>query len=121
MTDNCHSLQALCAHTVTGSSLVDCTGYGLSKVHRTLPLWFAGTPRTCSERQLITGHTNGSVIMWDTSDDTLRPVLLVGPAKGGPKRAVRSVVVLEELGILAVGHANGKVRCYDMISASTML
>jgi hypothetical protein len=47
--------------------------------------------------------------MWDTSDDTLRPVLLVGPAKGGPKRAVRSVVVLEELGILAVGHANGKV------------
>jgi hypothetical protein len=69
----------------------------------------AGTPRACSERQLITGHTNGAVIMWDTSDDTLRPVLLVGPAKGGPKRAVRSVVVLEELGILAVGHANGKV------------
>ncbi|KAF6263286.1 hypothetical protein COO60DRAFT_488362 [Scenedesmus sp. NREL 46B-D3] len=68
-----------------------------------------GAPRSCSERQLITGHTNGAVIMWDTSDDTLRPVLLVGPTIGGPKRAVRSVVVLEELGILAVGHANGKV------------
>jgi hypothetical protein len=81
-----------------------------------LVLLCAGTPRTCSERQLITGHTNGAVIMWDTSDDTLRPVLLVGPAKGGPKRAVCSVVVLEELGILAVGHANGKVRLIVTLS-----
>jgi hypothetical protein len=101
---------ATCRHYVRIQSVAAHQKLAAEQVHCVLLIRFTGTPRTCSERQLITGHTNGLVIMWDTSDDTLRPVLLVGPAKGGPKRAVRSVVVLEELGILAVGHANGKVR-----------
>jgi hypothetical protein len=28
---------------------------------------------------LVTGHANGNVVVWDPSNDTLTPVLLVGP------------------------------------------
>ncbi|KAI8472913.1 MAG: hypothetical protein J3K34DRAFT_502100 [Monoraphidium minutum] len=46
------------------------------------------------------------VVMWDPTGDTLRPVLAVGQERG----PVRSLGVLEELGLLAAGHANGKVH-----------
>lgn len=50
------------------------------------------------------------VLLWDTSADSLRPVLTVGSDKASSRRAVRSVVVLPELQLLATAHANGKVR-----------
>jgi hypothetical protein len=46
----------------------------------------------------------------DPSGDSLKPVLLVGPDSRRPKKAVRSVLVLTALGVLAVGLASGKVR-----------
>lgn len=44
--------------------------------------------------------------MWDASSDGLRPVLVLDKARG----PVRSLAVMEEMGLLAAGHANGKVR-----------
>ena len=46
----------------------------------------------------------------DPSGDSLKPVLLVGPDSRRPKKAVRSVLVLTALGVLAVGLASGTVR-----------
>jgi hypothetical protein len=56
---------------------------------------------------LVSGHADGRVLMWDTGGDNLRPVLLVEHKAG---KAVKAVGVCEDLGLLAVGHANGKVR-----------
>lgn len=67
----------------------------------------------------ITGHADGSVLMWDPTGDTLKPMLLIGQEKGPNKKAVVSVAVLEELGLLACGHANGKVTGFDIITSYT--
>jgi hypothetical protein len=45
------------------------------------------------------------IILWDPTGDTLRPVLVLGQARG----AVNSLAVIEELGLLAAGHVTGKV------------
>ena len=43
--------------------------------------------------------------MWDPSGDTLRPVLVLGKGRS----PVVGLGVVSELGLLAAGHANGKV------------
>lgn len=55
---------------------------------------------------LVTGHVDGQVIMWDPSNDTLKPVLIVGRQKS----SVKSLAVCEELGLLCCGHTSGKVN-----------
>jgi hypothetical protein len=55
---------------------------------------------------VLTGHDNGQVVMWDLSGDNLRPVLVLGKGRSG----VVGLGVVEELGLLAAGHANGRVR-----------
>lgn len=58
----------------------------------------------------VTGHADGSVLMWDPTGDTLKPMLIIGmDSRGVNKRAVRGVVVVEELNLLVVGYASGKV------------
>jgi len=46
------------------------------------------------------------IILWDPSNDTLRPVLVLGQARS----AVRSLGVIGEMGLLVAAHASGKVR-----------
>lgn len=72
----------------------------------------------------VTGHVDGSVLMWDPTGDSLKPVLLVDPERGARKKAVKSVAILEELSLLAVGHANGKVGqqpCEDLSASCARL
>jgi hypothetical protein len=60
-----------------------------------------------SDLTLVTGHKDGSTLLWDISGDNARPLLSVSP-RG--RHAVRCLGMAEQLGLLVVGHTNGKVR-----------
>eukprot|EP01025_Chloroclados_australasicus_P036358 TRINITY_DN3706_c0_g1_i4.p1 TRINITY_DN3706_c0_g1~~TRINITY_DN3706_c0_g1_i4.p1 ORF type:complete len:1300 (-),score=207.83 TRINITY_DN3706_c0_g1_i4:1330-5229(-) len=57
--------------------------------------------------RILTGHENGQLLMWSSSKYApLRPVLVIGE----PASPVRGLVVLSDLGIVAVGHASGALK-----------
>jgi hypothetical protein len=60
-----------------------------------------------SDLTLVTGHKDGSTLLWDISGDNARALLSVSP-RG--RHAVRCLGMAEQLGLLVVGHTNGKVR-----------
>jgi WD40 repeat protein len=75
------------------------------------------------EMHLVTGHANGSVVVWDPSNDTLTPVLLVGAdmyGGGGCRRVGCNTYIDSGMlrwgwrGVLMCsGTANGSVVVWD--------
>jgi hypothetical protein len=65
-----------------------------------------GDPR--SMWQLLTGHENGQILVWDAAADSLQPRCKLGEA-GSP---IRSLVHLEAWGLLCTAHANGEIALF---------
>eukprot|EP01025_Chloroclados_australasicus_P031072 TRINITY_DN3136_c1_g1_i4.p1 TRINITY_DN3136_c1_g1~~TRINITY_DN3136_c1_g1_i4.p1 ORF type:complete len:1377 (-),score=137.85 TRINITY_DN3136_c1_g1_i4:366-4496(-) len=62
--------------------------------------------------RVLTGHENGQILVWDTKyysstpESTFRPILKVGQ----PCSPIRGLVLLEQLGIVCAGHADGELQ-----------
>ena len=64
--------------------------------------------RPCGSWQLLTGHDNGQVLVWDVARDILAPVCELGEV-GSPVRAVAS---LDSWGLICTAHANGELALF---------
>lgn len=64
----------------------------------------SGNASAC-EWHVFSGHASGEVIMWEPRNNSLQPVLHLGRQR----RAVRALVVCEELSLLCAGHESGTV------------
>jgi len=65
-----------------------------------------GDPR--SGWQLLTGHDNGQVLVWNAAADSLHPACKLGET-GSP---VRTITYFEPWGLLCTAHANGELALF---------
>jgi hypothetical protein len=65
--------------------------------------------------QLLSGHENGQVLVWNAASDRLAPACKLGDP-GSPVRAVAS---LDAWGLVATAHANGELALFARPAAAT--
>lgn len=70
----------------------------------------AAGPRT--SWQLLTGHDNGQVLVWDAARDVLAPVCKLGE----PGSAVRALGCLDPWGLICSAHANGEIALFSRLT-----
>ena len=79
--------------------------------HGTLPQPSGGDAR--AGWQLLTGHENGQLLVWNAARDRLQPACKLGEAGGGGGGgAVRAVASLDAWGLIVVAHAGGELALF---------
>lgn len=92
-----------CMTFITPMTRVGIARFGLSGTSQSSSFGSVGAEEVPQAWQLLTGHTNGYLMVWAMLDQTLHPLLRIGPRVA----PIRGVTLCEPLGMICAGHLDG--------------